>query len=121
MKRVGTIMLALCLPLVTGAGRLRSIPAAFVGDWASSAEQCLPNPTDNANIRIAANKIQDFEARLEVQYVVKQGKAYFVSGRRITADYEPSEFATRLELLENGTVLRVGDEEDTSHYVRCRR
>jgi len=122
MRRMVPILLVLAAPVLGGATRQTTIPADFIGDWSSAVERCAAGPADNANIRIGPREIQEFGTRLAVRYVVKQGASgLFVDGHlTVTGSRQRSHTATRLELLEGGAVLNVGEGEDSGRYMRCK-
>jgi hypothetical protein len=122
MNRLGPLLLLLGLPILGGAARQTAIPVEFIGDWSSSIERCALGPADNANIRIGPRVIQEFGTRLDVRYVVKQGTSgLFVDGHlTVAGSRERSHTATRLELLDGGTMLSLGEGEDSGRYMRCK-
>jgi hypothetical protein len=122
MSRVAAILLVLAVPVLGGAARLTTIPAEFIGAWSSNIERCALGAADNANIRIGPRMIQEFGTRLDVRYVVKQGTSgLFVDGHMTVAgSRQRSHTATRLELLDGGTVLNLGEGEDSGRYMRCK-
>ena len=123
MKRTGPILLALALalPTIASAGERTTIPARYHGDWASSAERCAPGPADNANIRITARVIWEFEGRWDVLSIRRIRKDEIIVGGRVTHGEATYDNAMRLGLIEGGARLAVGEGEDFGVYVRCKR
>ncbi len=120
MKRLGSILLVLMVPATASAAELRTIPKGFQGHWSLTAEQCAPGPPDDANILIGERFIQDYSTRMAVRYVSVQGKDEIIAGGRVTSGSSRYDNVSRLALLENGTVLGVGEGEDHALYVRCK-
>lgn len=126
MRRLGPALLMLALSAsflsasAYGAER-RTIPAGYIGDWASAAERCAPGPANNENIRIGARFIQEFESRLDVRTVIKTQNGGLLVGGKYKLGDVVYDNAIRLVLLEDGRELGFGEGEDYGTYVRCKR
>jgi hypothetical protein len=125
VKRLA-LFLALLASSVVAADDDTTVPVRFHGHWALTVEQCAPDPLDDANVRVSAKLVEDWQTRFEVSSVWSEsGDMLILSGRVIVEGDVANAYenAKRLELFEEGpeneTSLAVGEGEDRAVYVRC--
>jgi hypothetical protein len=98
-----------------------SIPLAYRGDWARSADQCASGPADNGNLRIERRVIYTFESRIDVRRVRRFAPNSIEVASRVTHGNAHYGDQSRITLLDNGARLAIGDGEDQEFFVRCPR
>lgn len=119
------LFLSLLAPAaVAGAAELTAIPKAYHGHWGLTVEQCKKGKIDDANVRVDAQVFEDYSMKMDVRSVTDWSTDghpdEIIVGGRVGAGPDGYDYSKRLALLENRTVLAVGEGEDHSLYVRCK-
>ncbi len=115
------MFLLAAMPVLVAASERSTMPKGYLGDWSIGRERCAPGPGDNNNIRITVHRIREFERYMDVRTVRSTARNAIIVSGRIRHGDSVYENAMRLQLLENGTVLGVGEGEDYGNYVRCKQ
>jgi hypothetical protein len=99
----------------------KTIPVAFLGDWALEGSVCAPGPADSGNMRITAKQITNFESVGQVIRVKKLDPHTIRVESRITHGGGDFGSIDMMTLSTNKARLTIGEMSDMSVYKRCAR